>query len=254
MVNYISVRQVMDDILDSDIFKNLNFERAINYAVRFIERVGIPSEFEEKTEIIHVDNYRALIPCDFYEVIQVRLIKVKNDCKKENSECGFIEQEIDTRPIERDIVFRETTDSFHMSNRHRSVNDQRDLTYKIQNNIMFTSLKQGDIELAYRALKVDKDGFPLIPDNSSFIEALECYIKKEHGMKLLENGKIDPRIYEEIKSRYAWAVGQASADLIRPDTDKMEAITNMWNRLIPAHNEHNKSFVHTGTRQYWRVH
>lgn len=243
----------MDDVLDSDICKNLNFERAINYTIRFIERIGIPSEFEEKTQIIHIDNYRAPIPCDLYDVIQIRLIKIKNECKKQNKPYDF-EEQIDTRPIQQDIVFRHTTDSFHMSNRHRVVNDQRDLTYKIQNNIIFTSLKHGDIEMSYRALKVDKDGFPLIPDNSSFIEALECYIKKEYGMKLLENGKLDPRIYEEIKTRYAWAVGQASADLIRPDTDKMESITNILNRLIPAHNEHNKSFVHTGTRQYWRRH
>ena len=55
-----------------------------------------------------------------------------------------------------------------------------DLTYKVQGNIIFTSIKNGTIEIAYNSFKVDSEGYPMIPDNSSFIEALELYIKKQY--------------------------------------------------------------------------
>lgn len=224
----------MDDVLDSDILKGLNFERAINYAVRFIERIGMPQEFQEKTEVIEVNDCRAMLPCDFFEMIQVRLVECKENV--------------------HDVIFRNSTDSFHMSKKHRNMHDQRDLTYKIQNNVIFTSIETGKIEIAYRAMMIDDEGYPMIPDNSSFIDALGLFIKKRHAEKLVENGKLDIRIYQMIQKEYAFTVGQASNDLIRPDMDKMEAITNMWNQLIPRHNEHNKAFVHEGTRDYWRRH
>lgn len=234
----------MDDVLDSPLLKNLNFERAVNYAVRFIERIGIPQEFTEKTEVLCIKNYRALLPCDFFEMIQVRLVSVEGKGKHHHCHHGQ----------KHDVVFRSTTDSFHMSPKHRDVNDQRDLTYKLQNSVIYTSIQEGEIEIAYRAMLVDEEGFPLIPDNSSFIDALGLFIKKQHAQKLVERGSLDLRVYQMIQQEYSFAVGQASADLIRPDLDKMEAITNMWNRLIPSHNQHNKSFVHEGTREYWRDH
>jgi hypothetical protein len=54
----------------------------------------------------------------------------------------------------------------------------KDLTYKIQGNFIYTSFEEGEIEVSYQAIATDEQGFPLIPDNSSFTRALELYIKK----------------------------------------------------------------------------
>ena len=114
----------------------------------------MPKAFNEKTSLITIDNYRGVLPCDFDEMIQVRT----HDCTNHNHR-----------------VFRYSTDNFHMS---RDKHESYDLTYKLQGNVIFTSLKDWIIEIAYRAIPVDEEGYPMIPDVSTFIKALELYIKK----------------------------------------------------------------------------
>lgn len=226
MDRYISLRQILDDILDHPMLKDVSFERAVNYTVHFMRIVGCPRMFEEKTALVEIENYRGMIPCDFNDIIQVRTY---SSCDRKNYG-----------------VFRHTTDSFHMSDNKQ---DSFDLTYKIQGNVIFTSIKEGTIEIAYNAFAVDSDGYPMIPDNSSFINALELYIKKKHFNVLFDTGKITPQIYNQVCQDYAWAVGQAQSDLIRPTIDQMESITNMLNTLVPRVTEHRTGFVNLGTKE-----
>lgn len=230
MDRYISLRQILDDILDHPMLRDVSLERAVNYAVHFMRIVGCPKMFEEKTALVEIENYRGLIPCDFNNIIQVR---THSSCNRKDYG-----------------VFRYTTDSFHMSeNKQNSF----DLTYKVQGNIIFTSIKEGTIEIAYNAFAVDSDGYPMIPDDSSFINALELYIKKKHFNVLFDTGKIAPAIYNQVCQDYAWAVGQAQSSLIKPSIDQMQAITNSLNTLIPRVTEHRSGFVNNGSAELIRI-
>lgn len=226
MDRYISLRQILDDILDHPMLKDVSFERAVNYTVHFMRIVGCPRMFEEKTALVEIENYRGMIPCDFNDIIQVR---THSSCDRKNYR-----------------VFRHTTDSFHMSNNKQ---DSFDLTYKIQGNVIFTSIKEGTIEIAYNAFAVDSDGYPMVPDNSSFISALEFYIKKKKFNILFDEGKISQAVWNQVCQDYAWAVGQAQSDLIRPTIDQMQSITNSLNTLIPRVSEHKSGFVNNGSAE-----
>jgi hypothetical protein len=63
-------------------------------------------------------------------------------------------------------------------------------TYKIQGNCLFTNIQSGDIDVAYIGIPVDEEGFPMIIDNSSYLRALELYIKKQWFTILFDMGKI----------------------------------------------------------------
>lgn len=229
MNEYISVRRIIDDVLDHPMLKDLSFERAVNYAVNFIRIVGVPKSFIEKTDIVEIEDYRGLLPCDTESIIQVRTY----------GECDHNHK-----------VFRHTTDSFHMG---RDKHDSYDLTYKVQGNVIFTSIKHGKIEIAYRAITVDSEGYPMIPDNSSYIEALELYIKKKRFNILFDEGKISPQVYNQVCQDYAWAVGQAQSSLIMPSLDEMQSITNSLNTLIPRMTEHRRGFINNGTQEKLRL-
>lgn len=235
MNSYISIREIIDNLLDHPMLQDLTLERAVNYAIHFIRIVGVPNEFEEKTALIDIENYRGCLPCDFYDMIQVRTYKEGEHVPR---------------------VFRYATDSFHISpkkdSEHKYLKDW-DLTYKIQNNIIFTSKKEGKIEIAYHAIKVDSEGYPLIPENSSFIQALELYIKKKVFTILFDQGKISPAVLQNTQQEYAWYVGQAQRDLTMPTIDQMESISNMWTQLLQRSNEHSKGMKPLGRREYIRV-
>ena len=114
-------------------------------------------------------------------------------------------------------------------------------------------IKDLEIEISYWAIPVDNMGFPLIPENSSFITALELYIKKQYFTILFDTGKLNPNVLQNVQQEYAWYVGQAQSDLIRPTIDQMQSITNMWNTLIPRVTEHEKGFYNAGSREYLKV-
>lgn len=222
---YISIRRILDDLMAHPMLQNLTMERAINYAVDFIRIVGCPQFYIEKTEVIPVDNYRGKLPCDFYSIIQVRDSKTHS-------------------------AYRHTSDSFHMSECKHSVVP----TYKIQGNVIFTSTKDSDLEIAYNAYNLDEDGYIMLPDNSSFIRALEAYIKVKQFTILFDMGKMQAGILQNAQQEYAWAVGDCQSEFNRMSIDEMESFTNSWRTLLIRDNQQREGFARLGNRQNIKVH
>lgn len=233
MTQYISLRQIADNISDNPLLQDIPFERIVNYAVTLMRIVGCPNIFIDKICTVEVDNYRAQLPCDFLSIIQ---IKGKNG-----------------------LCYRYTTDSFHMELGNQNTNpiygnDVDQLTYKLQGNYIYTSTKEDILTISYKAIPLDNEGFPLIPDNSSFTEALEYYIKMKCYSILFDQGKISPAVYQDAKQNYAWYVGQAQSSFIKPSLDQMENITAMMNRLVPNSNQHLEGFKSLGIRGELNTH
>lgn len=221
---YTNIRLILDKLLRHPLMQDLTFETAVDYTVDFMRIVGVPNMFVEKTELIRVENYRAKLPCDYYQMIQVR--KVKGS------------------------AFRYSSDSFHMGT-HRDKCDRGfiDLTYKIQGNLIYTSIKEGEIEISYEAIAVDSEGYPLIPDNSSFTRALGLYIKKQWFTILFDLGKINPSVLQNIQQEYAWAVGDCQTEFNRLSIDKAESFYNSWRTLLLRDSEHSTGFKNDGTKE-----
>jgi len=219
----------MDRITRHPLLQDIPFETVVDYSVDFMRIVGAPASFMEKTQVLKVERYRAVLPCDFYEMIQVRLMG----------------QEV--KP-----AFGYSSDSFHMSPNKPQFSD---LTYKVQGNVIFTSIEKGEIEVAYRALPTDEEGYPVLPDNSSYTRALQAYIKKEWFTIQYDLGKINVQVMNKADQDYAWAVGQAQTALIKPTIDQMETISNMWNKLLPDRTrDHSTGFLHEGTQEHINIH
>lgn len=203
--NRISIKQIMDDLLDHPMLQDLSLERAINYAVEFIRIVGMPTAFEEVTKPIKVTEYAAEIPYNCYKLLAV---------KKDNKVL-----------------------SLNSSTSVYGYNVEKDLTdcYTIRGNQIHTSFSEGEISITYLSIAVDnEDGFPTIPDIASYIRALELYIKKKWFTILFDLGKINASIYNNVKQEYAFAVGQAQSELVAPSAEEMEVFTKMWNSLLPG--------------------
>lgn len=229
---YISIRRVLDNILEHPLLQDVTLERAVNYTIDFMRIVGTPSIFYEKTEKLEIIKHRAVLPCDYHSMIQVR------DAKHEHK--GY--------------AFRYSTNSFHMDlESHKDDNVFQDPTYKIQGNYIYTSIEKGEIEIAYKAFLVDKDGYPMIPDNSSFTRALELYIKKQHFTILFDLAKISPAVLQNVQQEYAWAVGDCQTEFNRLSIDKAESFYNSWRTLIIRDTEHRSGFVNDGSKEHLKL-
>ena len=210
----------MDNLLSHPLLQDLSFERVVNYTIYFERIVGMPPIFLEKVVTIEINKWRGELPCDLFQINQIR------DCHSK-------------------VNYTYATDSFHMGG-----GKLYPYTYKVQGGIIYTSTEDTQIELSYQALPLDEEGFPMIPDKSSFIRALELFIKKQWFTILFDLGKISQAVLQNTQQEYAWAVGQCQSDLIRPTIDQMESITNMWNTLIQRTNAHSSSFSTLGSREH----
>ena len=217
----------MNKVTRHPLLEDTPFETVVDYAADFMRIVGIPTAFLEKTENIQIKEFRGILPCDYYQVLQVRVIDHEKNIG----------------------AFRHSTDSFHMSDL-KPPKGKAGLTYKIQGNCIITSIPEGLIEMAYKAMPIDDEGYPLIPDNSSYSRALELYIKLQCFTTLFDMGKINGQVLQNTQQQYAWAVGQAQSDMIRPTIDQMEALSNMWNKLLPdTTRDHELGYLYEGSKE-----
>ena len=224
MTGYISIRQIMDDLMDHPMLQDLTLERVVKYAVDFMRLIGIPNLYEDRVQTIHIDRHRAILPCDLIQLIQVR-----------DKNTGY--------------CYTTTTDSFFGSDNENQI--KAGFTYKHQGNVLITSKEYGDIDVAYRAMLTDEEGFPVLPDNGTFAEALELYIKKKCFTTLVECKKMDAGILEIVDRDYLWKVAQATQDLRRPTIDQMQSIMNMWNTMIQRKVGHEDGFKHLNQKEIY---
>ena len=142
--------------------------------------------------------------------------------------------------------------AFHMSNFKPSEIIGADLTYKTQGMVIFTSTKDVDVEIAYRAFAVDDEGYPLLPDNASFLRGLEAYIKMKWFEMKYEEGSVSENVMHRIDQEYCWAAGDAQSEFSRLDIDKAETLFNSFKTMLPRNNEHWRGFFTTGAQEIWR--
>ena len=223
--------------------RDIPFETAVEYAVDFISLMGTPALYEEKTAVVKIKDWKGALPCDFEQMIQVR-VAPHQTCGRWR---GF------RFPVHLPM-YRESGHSFHMSDVKPSEFLTGEFTYKIQGMVIFTSTKDIDVEIAYRAFGVDDEGYPLLPDNPSFLRGLESYIKLQWFTILFDMGKIPQQVMFNAQQEYAWAAGDAQSEFSRLNLDKAETLFNSFKTLLPRNNQHWKGFFDNGSKEMWRRH
>lgn len=227
--NYVNIRYILDKIMIHPLMQDITLEQVVSYTIDFMRIVGVPNMFIDKVERLQVEKYRAKLPDDYHQMIQVR--------KVDGS------------------TFRYSSDSFHISD-YKEPNDKNiiDLTYKIQGGIIYTSIENCEIEISYQAIDVDSEGYPMLPDNSSFTRALELYVKKQWFTVLFDLGKIRGDILQNVQQEYAWAVGDCQTEFNRLSIDKAESFYNSWRTLIIRDTEHKSGFINNGVKERLKLH
>ena len=241
MIQTTNIRRILDRAMRHPMMRDIPFETAVEYAVDFISLIGAPAIYDEKTAIVEVHDWRGQLPCDFEHMIQVRGAKKQHSSRWKRDGNALITP-----------CYRYSGDSFHMSD--YKPGDAISFTYKVQGMVIFTSTKDIDLEIAYRAFRTDEEGYPVLPDNPSFLRGLEAYIKLQWFTIKFDMGTIPLAVFQNAQQEYAWAAGDASSEFSRLDIDKAETLFNSFATLLPRNNEHWKGFFTNGAKEIWLRH
>lgn len=215
-LNFISIKEILNRILRHPLLKTVDLEEVLQYTVDFIRILGIPEIYSDKKADVIIDNFRGELPGDLISIKQIRLAHSK-------------------------MVLSQMTDTF---------GDRSNCpTFKVHGNTIFTSFQDGCITVAYKSIDIDDDGMPLIPDDPSFMKALELYIKIQVYTDLFDIGKISANVLQNTQQEYAFAVGQCSNKFLIPSESEMQNITNMMGRMLPDKNAFNHGFRDLGKKE-----
>lgn len=259
-IRYISINRVLDSLHDHPMLTDLTLEQAVRYALRFISINGLPRMFEDRTAVVDIHDFRGLLPCDLISIVQVRdcatgvCLRSMTDSFYPNR--GKFKRGEDRRRVDKSGEVH----PHHHHGLHWGIPRVPVLphvveqSFKTQGRVIFTSFSEGRVDIAYKGIPVDDDGFPMLIDNENYLAALEAYIKKQVFTVKFDQGKISAGILENAKQDYAWLAGQLQSEFTIPSVSEMQTITNMVNTLIPKMREADKSFREMGDREYLRKH
>lgn len=123
------IAKIVDDLNLGD--RDIPQESMIEWINSGLRRIGAYSQFETKIAKLKVDNFRAMLPSDFYRVDSVR--------------------------------FRQP--------------------HKVGHNTITVDYKIGSINLIYLAMPVDERGYPLVPEEQVFQEALMWLVASKLALR-----------------------------------------------------------------------
>lgn len=131
-----------------------------------------------------------------------------------------------------------------------------DPTYFIKPGWLVMNRKKGFIKLVYKTIATDERGYPLIPDTSSYQEAVYWYVVMKLSFPKFLSGKLGGKgvntaqnTYFYIQQQWNFYRNQAYAEAIMPTAADMESIKNDWNKLLPEFDDEDTMFKHQGEEQ-----
>jgi hypothetical protein len=277
--NFISLKSVAADVYSKEKMRDMPFEMLISLTLELMQITGCPLLFLDKEEVLEVHEHRVELPCNFYELRQIRLERLCHGDRMaspmrvieqthtteyergDNTEAVTVTRRIGSQQVAivpqhrrpNSPMFKETTSTFIDANFHPGA----DLTYKVQGNIIITSIPEGYIRIAYREIASDEDGFPMIVNNASFLRALKSYIKYKWYTDLLDTGQLGQDahyIYEKAERDYYANIAQAQNSLLDITPEKMRNITNILTDMMPRKYEHASGYNDLNKEHSLRVH
>ena len=268
----ISVKTVIESAFMDAGLEEIDYQFAIETCVNLMGLVGVPDLYAEKTTdninlpVIEVVDYRAKLPDDFVNLVDMRKVVLNSDNKIhdysemiESSDIYHADQ-YDSNNGGSDLFVSETNYPINEVNEYDElgtsdgvivgdsniIRDSNVYTYKVQNNYIFTNFKDGYIQAVYTGYALDNEGLPMIPDDEKFKNALKYEIVYKLDWKKWRANPASPgmkALVNDSEQRRDWYVGAAITKSRIPTMGQMESIKNQWLRTIPRLREHGNGFA-----------
>lgn len=114
--------------------------------------------------------------------------------------------------------------------------------YKISGNYLQTSFECGFVRIHYLKRPLDKQGYPLMPDNENFKTAIYWYV-----LMMLIGAGYDHKVFrfEDCEGRFEKFAARAINEITYPSLDEMARIHRSTVRLIPPYQFYEDFFVNS---------
>jgi len=245
---FISVKNIIESLYrDYDHSEELDIWDVVEWAGEALEFIGAGTQYEERVIELAVENHRVCLPIGFHLLNQISYQGVPLPIAT-----GTLEPNTTNSTSGNVIMGKEINDAnFPQYSSNNDFNYGN--CYYINNNYVITSFESGCIIVSYKAMFLDDDGFPMIPDLISYRKAVSTYIQKMLDRREWRKARLPEAVYRDSEKEWHRLCGQARGQALMPNLDKMESIKNMWLRLRPKDNNYNSFFNTMGNKEYRKI-
>lgn len=232
---YVSIYNVIEKVYrDYEHQEELDIWDCIEWAAEALEFIGAGQQYERRVAELTLVNHASLLPCNYHSNPVVSYngnpmsmatgafapMKAKSPNNTSNTLNGYT------------VNDENFPTAGNVNTQQNFIGEQ----FYIQDNVIVTSILSGTILMDYKAIKTDKEGYPMIPDLVSYKEAVAKYIQYKLDHRDWRRKRLTRDIYAESKNDWQWYCGQARGQANLPDLAYAEAIKNQWVKLKPNQN------------------
>lgn len=123
-----------------------------------------------------------------------------------------------------------------------------DPIFNIADPYITFNYQTGYCMLAYQALPVDENGYPLVPDNEYVVEAIKWFIEMNMLYREMRRRKEGAaQLYQHANQKWLKFKMAAYGQMMMPNgIHDMNSIAAMWLKITPRINDYVSGFAHTG--------
>lgn len=234
-MEFVSLDRIMDRLLVSPAMQSLGYATAAAYVKDFSSINDIQPIMDLQYAYVQVSNYKAEIPAN--------CMRMENIYSCQNLPAQFFEDNKLGASL-TDSIMRDKDKSFYGA-------------YRVKDNILFTDdSEDGNVyELQYVGLRVDENGFPMLPYDGSLMMAVTNFVKWQYFSMLGESNGAPKGIAQEAKQNYFAYIGQYASKSNIPTYDEAVSWANSWQRLLDTRNQgYRTKHLRQGNLRQRRVH
>lgn len=214
---YVSFEEIMYRIKRNPIMEDASKADIALDTYDLLKKIGAPGAYSDERVPIRIDNYIGELPKDLLYIKE--MVYVKETGTNVWSE------------LPMQYVIGNKTSKWHCSNSN-DLKIRSSYGYSIMNNKVHTDLETGELAIYYKAIKMDDEGYPLIPDNPYVVSAIVAYVKLKHMEIKAELGYISGTALPRIEQEYYFNMRAAETAYKMPSTDEYNSIAKSLLRII----------------------
>ena len=232
---YASVFNIVEKLYrDYDHQEELDIWDVIEWAGEALEFIGAGQQYATCIEELTIVNSQALLPCNFHSDPHVAY----NGSPLRYSTGAFSPLTIDTTTSTTNVINGQAVSKTNFPATGNQLGGQGKIldNFYIRDGVLVTSIGSGTVVLQYRGTKVDKNGYPMIPDLQSYRTAVATYCQWKMDHKDARKGRISAQWATKSEADWHWYCKQARGVANMPNLVYMEAMKDQWVKLKPNQN------------------
>jgi hypothetical protein len=211
----------------------MNESHVVEWIAEALSRIGSFYQYETLNECIEIDESgKAKLPDNFYRLIDISY---------------------QGKPLHWASVSALTDYACQGCTVPLTCDNCSNNTFYINDCYLITDIKPQTVDsnnpklicISYLGIPVDSEGYPKIPDDTYYDEALASYVTYRIDYRDWRKGNTTDKVYQESEKNWLFYVNSARGSANMPSIAQLETLKNTWVRLIPKQNEYNTFFSNT---------